>query len=406
VRSNGLLADISEPTSARTAVLEPFAANEPFYLNGRFRLQRMTGVQRYAAEMAAALDRLSANDSLAAEVVMLTPRGLVEPNPYRAIRQRSFGRLRGHLWEQLELPRIPGGRLLVSLGNTGPMLQARQLIVLHDANIYALPESYSTSFRLWSKALHRLYRRSSLRLATVSKFSAGEIARYLKIDPSRILGPTLEGADHILRMKPNSEILARHGLVPRRYVLAVGSLARHKNLSALGATLVDLARRGFDLAIAGAADPKIFSAAAAGLPQSTKYLGRVSDSELRALYEGAACFVFPSLYEGFGIPPIEAMACGCPVVAARIGALTETCGDAAVYCDPADPANIAAMVGRVVDEPELAEWLRECGRARAQTLTWEAAARRLMALIQTIQESEPADRITRENSEKYQHGQY
>jgi glycosyltransferase involved in cell wall biosynthesis len=359
-------------------------ASEPLYLNGRFHLQVTTGVQRYAAEMAAALDRLAAARGCQTKLVMLTPRGLDAPLQYRVIQHRSFGRLQGQLWEQLELPGKSRDGMLINLGNSGPVLHPRQLIVLHDANIYALPETYSASFRLWHKFLHRLHRRPSTRIATVSKFSAGEIARCLGLDPARILGPTLEGADHILRVKPDAAILARHGLVSGRYVLAVGSLARHKNLSALSATVAALGRRGLDLAIAGSADRAIFDTAGIAAPRSAKYLGRVSDAELRALYEGAACFVFPSRYEGFGIPPIEAMACGCPVVAATAGAVMEVCGDAALYCGPDDQAGIAATVARVIDEPDLAQLLRERGRARAQALTWERAARRLIELIEEI----------------------
>jgi len=362
--------------------------SEPLYLNGRFHFQAMTGVQRYAAEITTALDQLAAKDGCSTRLVMLTPQGLDEPIAYRVIQHRSVGRLRGHLWEQLELPGSTRGRLLVSLGNSGPVLHRRQLIVLHDANLYALPESYSRRFRLWHKLLHRLYLRGSARIATVSKFSAGELARYLGLDPSRILGPTLEGADHILRAEPDFTVLPRHGLVAGRYILAVGSLARHKNLSALTATVAELGKRGLTLAVAGSADPAKFGAAGSGVPLSAKYLGRVSDAELRVLYQQAACFVFPSRYEGFGIPPIEAMACGCPVVAATAGAVIETCGDAALYCDPDDQTAIATTVGRVIDEPDFARSLRERGRARAKTLTWEAAARRLISAIEQMRQPE------------------
>src|SRR5690348_2390608 len=282
------------------------------YLNGRFLLQAVTGVQRYAAEIAAALDRLLAESRPGRPVVMLSPRGSPgAPPSYRLIRHRAFGRLQGHLWEQLELPAAARDGFLVSLGNTGPVLQRRQLIVMHDANVYAHPEVYSRAFRSWYKALQRAYAHSRIALATVSEFSKGEIAHYLGLDAGRIFGPTLEGSDHMRRVEPDRAILARHRLVPRRYVLTVGSLAAHKNLAALAVTAAELDRRGLILAVVGSGNPAVFGADAAGAPGSARFLGRVSDGELRALYEEAACFVFPSRHEGFGIPPLEAMACNC-----------------------------------------------------------------------------------------------
>ena len=113
-------------------------------------------------------------------------------------------------------------------------------------------------------------------------------------------------------------VLDRGGLVPGRYVLAVGTGAAHKNLAALGAAASMLHARGVRLAIAGRADPAVFRAAGGAEGVA---LGRVSDAELRALYENATALLFPSRYEGFGLPPVEAVACGCPVVAGRAGAV-------------------------------------------------------------------------------------
>jgi glycosyltransferase involved in cell wall biosynthesis len=105
---------------------------------------------------------------------------------------------------------------------------------------------------------------------------------------------------------------------------------------------------------------------------------------LRALYENAACLLMPSRYEGFGLPAIEAMACGCPVIAAAAAALPEVCGGAALYCDPARPDGIAATVCAVLDDPGLAEAMRRRGLARAASFTWEAAARALLGSIRAL----------------------
>ena len=109
--------------------------------------------------------------------------------------------------------------------------------------------------------------------------------------------------------------------------------------------------------------------------------GYVTDGELRALYENAACFAFPSRYEGFGLPPLEAMACGCPVVVTRGGALAEVCGSAALYCDPDDPGTLVECIDRILDDSHLRAQMAADGRARAGEFTWSRAGSALLNLV-------------------------
>ncbi len=361
----------------------------PLYLNGRFATQTVTGVQRFAGEIVAALDRRW--DAAEPDApTLLTPRSASPPPAYRSLRVRQVGRRSGHAWEQLDLPWHARGGVLVNLANAAPVLGGRQLLLLHDAGIFAHPEAYSTAYRLVHRTLERMLAWKQVRFATVSRFSRDEIATYLHL-PAAEIAVVSEGADHILRAAPDHAILQQHSLARRGYVLAVGSLVAHKNLSALQPLAQMLSRRGLDLAIVGGITSAVFDTAGVSLPQPAKYLGRASDAALRALYEGALCLAFPSRYEGFGIPPIEAMACSCPVVAATAGAVMEIGGDAALYCDPDEPQEIAAAVGRVLDEPGLADALRERGLRRVQPLTWDNAAGMLRRLI---------DELRQENGQK------
>ena len=140
---------------------------------------------------------------------------------------------------------------------------------------------------------------------------------------------------------------------------------------------------GIVLVAAGGGNARIF-AQAGDLNLDDRRLqrtGYVSDQQLRALYEGAACFVFPSFYEGFGLPPLEAMCCGCPVISSDRASLPEVCGDAALYCDPDDPATLAAQLRRLLDSDALAAELRQAGRQRAAGFTWDRAAREFADLM-------------------------
>ena len=293
---------------------------------------------------------------------------------------QEIGHLHGQAWEQWDLPRATGDGFLVNLGNTAPLFGRRQLVVIHDAGVFRTPDAYSWKFRTWYKFMQAWLVRRKVPVVAVSEFSRQEIIRHLRVPPAQVSVMT-EGADHALRITPDAGILQKHGFRHGEFVLAVGTLSAHKNLQALDALARHLASRNIPLVIVGSLGGQAFQTnGAAGLPQPACYIGRVTDGELKALYASAGCFVFPSRYEGFGLPAVEAMACGCPVVAADIPALRETCGAAAHYGDPT-PEAIAAKVLEVLDHPGLSARLRQAGPAHTQTMTWDRAAAMLTAII-------------------------
>ena len=350
------------------------------YINGRFLTQPTTGVQRFAREILRAVDTLLASDGSARKrsLVLLTPPGATPPAGLRAIECRPVGRLQGQAWEQLELPRYTRDGFSLNLCNTAPLRGHSTIVTIHDAGIFAVPEAYSRPFRIWYRLLHPRLVRRAVRTLTVSEFSRVELSRYLGIGRDRFT-VIPNGGDHILRDPADKRILSRLGL-SRRYVLAVSSHSAHKNFAGIQAAMTYMRRQDFTLVIAGGANSRVFNAGEAPAGESV-VTGRVTDAELRALYENAECFVYPSFYEGFGLPPLEAMTCGCPVVVSRAASLPEVCGEAAVYCDPNDPADIGRAVEGVLDNAELRSDLRRRGEERAAQFTWSRSGTALLGLL-------------------------
>ena len=365
--------------TAKYFVKRQIAMQRQLLINGRFLEQRVTGVQRYARELLSALDRLVGPKSEYTLTVLTTRRASASPE-FQNVNCRVVGRLSGQWWEQFELPRYVGNGLLVSLGNLGPLAMRRQIVTIHDASTAALPANYSWLFRSWyNLALPMLCRRAK-RVVTDSMFSKVEIGRYFRAKPANVRVVPL-GLDHIRFRPANTKVLLEHGLKKNGYILAVSSVSAHKNISALVEAMRCIPEPRPLLVLVGGANERIFAGASVAVGQDIKRLGYVGDAQLRALYENALCLVYPSLYEGFGLPPGEAMACGCPVIVSDIPALREVCGDAALYCNPADLADIADKISRVVRDSALRESLAARGSVRAAQFTWRHCAEGLLRVI-------------------------
>jgi glycosyltransferase involved in cell wall biosynthesis len=316
------------------------------------------GVERWARELTARLPALR-------------PERYDVARPPAALAHRA-----GHAWEQGVLPfRARAAALLLGPANLAPVAFPRNVVVIHDAAVLREPGWYSAAYARWHGALLPAIARGAKRVITVSDFSARELRDLLGVEAAVVPG----GVDG--RFTPDADPgPARVALgLDRPYVLTVASRITRKNLGALDVAAARLPAQGIDLVAAGGERPQ-FSRDAAGVPRD---LGPVPDAHLPGLYAGASAFVLPSLYEGFGLPCIEAMASGTPVVAAEAGALPETCAGAALYADPHDPVAIADAVEQAL-EPATADKLRAAGLRRAAAFTWDRTARGVDAVIDDV----------------------
>ena len=359
------------------------------YVNGRFLTQSVTGVQRYAIELVKQWDALLGEDRQTEQesrrrFILLVPPGAVRDLPLKRIEVRQTGgRASGHLWEQLVLPWHARDGWLVNLCNTGPLCKRRQMATIHDSAVFAHPASFSFVFRHAYRIIQRGLGRVAGVVFTVSEFSKSELVRHCRIPAGkiRVVSP---GSEHMRAIRPDEAILGRLGIARGRYVLAVGSRNPGKNFANLEKAIGRLRRPDYDIVIAGGSNAKVFGRATEEWPCSdrVKLAGYVTDEELKALYEGAACFVYPSLYEGFGLPPLEAMSCGAPVIVSAAAALPEVCREAALYCDPHRPADIARQIERLMGNAAGRERMRRRGRRQAARFSWGLCARQTLDAVE------------------------
>lgn len=341
----------------------------PIVVNGRFLQQQMTGVQRFASQLLMSL--LKIRD----DITVLLPPGAEAMTDNRFLR---IGRSHGHVWEQRDLPEAlcRGGRpLLLGLTNTGPLAYANQVVTHHDLAYRRVPESYNRRFRTAYRLMSPHLLRRSRAVITVSEFSRQEISSVYGVPLSR-LTVVPNAVDE--RFSPGPSVDGRDGC----YFLAVSSPARHKNLGTLVRAFASLADTSLSsLRIVGSADPRSLVLGTMEAVPGVSWLGRLTDEQLIDEYRGARAFVFPSLYEGFGIPPLEAQACGCPVIASQVAALPEVLGDSVRYVDPSSIEDLTSAMQQLDSDAQYRAQLRDRGLQNVQRFSWERSARIVSSLL-------------------------
>ncbi len=347
-------------------------------INARFLTQEMRGVQRFAEQLSLQLK------TLRDDLIFVAPNDICLHDSADQLQVRRIGRHRGHLWEQVDLPlwlARNGSPPLVSLCNTAPLAYGNQIATHHDITYVRHPESYSRTFRAMYRILTPLLLGRVKALITGSEFSRMELASHYGYPASNIcIIPS--AVDE--RFQPFCVDSESRGTTP--YLLAVSSPSTHKNFARMVAAFLRVeGHDDVELRIIGDSN-RVFSGSIHDVAGSRRIhnLGRLPDDELVKAYQGATAFVFPSIYEGFGIPPLEAQACGCPVIAARAASIPEVLGESALYFDPHKVADITRAMERILSDGALRQDLRRRGKANVARYSWNASARQLSRLIDRV----------------------
>ena len=300
-----------------------------------------------------------------------------------ATRSRPFT-----LWEQVRLPAelkvlrpdvIHFPYPMIPFGAQRPII-----ISVHDLIPIRLPQYFSFRHRVLYRISLRLGLRAADAVICPSRATFSDLQSVFHLDASRLF-MVPAGIGETFHPRTAGELKSAKAIyrLPDQYILYVGSNKPHKNLTALVDAYARLQGAPL-LVIAGQEDARYLDIRhrvdSLGLGEKIRFAGAIPEKDLPVIYSGSMAFIFPSLYEGFGFPPLEAMACGAPVACSDIACLRETAGDAALFFDPHSPESITNAITRILRDLELRATLRKRGQRRAAELSWDHAARQTLEI--------------------------
>ncbi len=349
-----------------------------FVVNGRYLTQRASGVHRYAFEICNQLHEMGVDFHVA------VPQE-IHPDYKFKFKTVRCGCLKSHLWEQISLPRYLkkiGSPLLISFSSCGPLNYDNQIITIHDVSHERYPQWFSKGYvRFYHYMFPRIGRKAHA-ILTVSQFSKDEIVDTLRLDPNKI---HIVHSNVPFKDKPSVEEIMQetHAQGKEKYIIAVSNMDPRKNFVRLAKAFQNIDDRDVKLYIIGM-QYKAFNT-----PDLQNMVGEniilpgfVDDEALQEMYKKASLSVYPSLYEGFGLPPLESMTFGCPAIVSDIPALREITGDAALYVDPYKEEDITNKINLLLKNVVLQNELRTKGLEQVKNYSWEKSATQVYELTQ------------------------
>ena len=263
-----------------------------------------------------------------------------------------------------------------------PRLDVPTAVSVYDVQHHELPQLFSRGERLFRRWAYDGAARSADLVITTSEYSRERLREYVGAERVEVVHMGIDLERFTKEPGPDDEGLLAELDLPDEYIVYPANLWPHKNHERLLDAFAGVAHEGLQLILTGATYGRE-SQLLAGR-ERVRHLGFIPHAAVPALFRRARAMVFPSLYEGFGAPPLEAMACGCPVASSTRGSLAEMCGDAVLPFEPEDPAAITSAIERITGDEPLRERLTTLGPAHAAQFSWETAARRHVQLYERI----------------------
>ncbi len=387
------------------------------YVNARFLTQQITGVQRYAIELSKRLKEIRP------DIRFIAPYNIMHQDIAEYLGVEVTGRFTGHLWEQIELPLYLKNKkspYLINLANLSPLLYNKTIFTIFDLSFIENPGWFSKYYYYFYRFTVPLLAKKAHLIITISEFSKKEIINYLKIPESKIKVIHCAPADFFLNESninanmrgipttqslqgqrssspfispvelpavPKTEFLGLPVNKYDDYIMALSSIDPRKNFTGLINSFNNISNKTIKLIIIGSIN-RVFrqNELKKNIDSNPNiiFTGYIPDNKLPDLFRNAKLFIYPSYYEGFGIPPLEAMACGCPTIVSNTSSLPEVCGDASYYINPYDVDDITKGINEVLTDNRLRNRLIQKGYKRIKHYSWNKSAEKISGIIDKL----------------------